>query len=184
MLAACPLILAGCRSLHVSGHDTVQTSWNSFHDAKSAFDRVQPGISKKSDLAHLGFDPYKNPNVRVLTYLDIQQRFLPNESVRFESLPSPVQHCLAARENSLAYEVDTRVIESRRHGNLFMDMLSFDRKTEKLGWSFQGLILLHGDQVVYKLWSGQPNIAQYSRERRPLGPLQELEGRVAIPVGW
>lgn len=183
-LALNALAVTGCSSLHVSENRIVQTPWESFDEAKSAYDEIVTGRSQRQDLARLGFDPYVNPNVKVLTYLDIQRMFLPNSSVKFEHLPSPVQDCLTGKEDSLAYEINAQMSNSRRHGNLLLDMLSFSRLTREIGWKFNALILICGDKVVYKLWSGQPRLVQFVEKRRPLGPLQELEGRIAIPIGW
>ncbi|MGV3757426.1 MAG: hypothetical protein ACO1QS_18765 [Verrucomicrobiota bacterium] len=47
---------------------------------------------------------------------------------------------------------------------------------QRVGWNFKALILVHDDQVVFKLWSGQPNTERHERKTRPLGPIQELEG--------
>jgi len=45
-------------------------------------------------------------------------------------------------------------------------------QTNTLGWQFDALIILQDDLVVYKLWSGKPNILLQEEERSPLGPLQ------------
>ena len=128
-----------------------------------------------AELRTLGFDPYANPNVRILNYLDIQNRFLPNQSVRWEDLPTPVRQSIEGKESSVAYELDLTVVNSQRYGNLALDMLAFNRKTHETGWNFKALILLNHDKVLYKLWSGQPNLDRYEQKKKPLGPLQELD---------
>lgn len=35
-------------------------------------------------------------------------------------------------------------------------MLAFNRKPHEAGWNFKALTLLKQDQIVYKLWLGQP----------------------------
>lgn len=182
MLLGLTVMTSGCASMFVSGRSSVQTGWQSFEAAHDAFKQVVPGTTRKDQLAALGFDPFVNPNVRVLSYLDVQNRFLPNTSIRLADLPEPVREFLAARERSLAYEVDVTVTRSKRHGNLFLDVFSFNRKTEETGWSFKALVLLNGEQVVYKLWSGQPRLLTFQQKKRPLGPLQELEASIVIPT--
>ena len=88
LTVATVLFTSGCGSLHPSGHSTAKSPWLDFASAKAAFDRIDPGRTTTEDLRTLGFDPYTNPNVRILNYLDIQNRFLPNQSVRMEDLPS------------------------------------------------------------------------------------------------
>ena len=43
------------------------------------------------------------------------------------------------------------------------------------GWNFKALILLNHDKVLYKLWSGQPNLDRTEQKKKPLGPLQEID---------
>ncbi len=172
----------GCGSLHPSGRSTAKSPWMDFASAKAAFDRVDPGRTTIADLRTLGFDPYTNPNVRILNYLDIQNRFLPNQSVRMESLPAPVRQSLDAKERSVAYELDLNVVNSQRYGNLFLDVFAFNRKTHETGWNFKALILLDNEKVLYKLWSGQPNVDRYEQKKRPLGPLQEINSAANISV--
>jgi hypothetical protein len=71
--------------------------------------------------------------------------------------------------------LDLTVVTSQRYGNLALDMLAFNRKTHETGWNFKALILLNHDKVLYKLWSGQPNLDRYEQKKKPLGPLQELD---------
>ena len=52
-----------------------------FEDAQAAFDRVIPHQTSVEDLRQMGFDPARTPNVRILTYLDLINRFLPNSLI-------------------------------------------------------------------------------------------------------
>ena len=183
LLGALAMFFAtGCASMHSSGHSAAKSPWPDFAAAKAAFDGITPGQTTIAELRTLGFDPYANPNVRILNYLDIQNRFLPNQSVRLEDLPAPVRQSLDGKESSVAYELDLTVVSSQRYGNLAMDMLAFNRKTHETGWNFKALILLNHDKVLYKLWSGQPNLDRYEQKKKPLGPLQEIEGTARTVV--
>jgi len=175
------VLSTSCRSLFSSGSTTVKSPWKTFTDAKAAFDQIVPGQTTTNELKALGFNPFTNPNVKILTYLDVMSRFLPNVSIRKEDLPRPVCDCLEAKDNCQAYEVDLTVTQSKRYGNLFLDMLAFNRKTRETGWNFNALIVLNHDQVVYKLWSGEPNLERFETKKKPLGPLQELDGAVRPP---
>jgi hypothetical protein len=168
------LLTAGCGSLHTSGRTTTKSPWPDFAAAKTAFDRIEPGRTTLAELRALGFDPYTNPNVRILNYLDIQNRFLPNPSIRVGDLPPPVRQSLDAQEQSVAYELDLTVTSSQRYGNLFLDVLAFNRKTHETGWNFKALVLLNHDTVLYKLWSGQPHVDRHEQKKKPLGPFQEI----------
>ena len=181
-LAALGLLAGGCSSMHTSGKNVPQSPWTDFAAAKTAFDQIVPGQTTPEALRALGFDPYVNPNVRILNYLDLQNRFLPQPSVRLEDLPGPVRQALAAKEQSLAYELDLTVLRTKRYGNLLLDMLAFNRKTHETGWNFKALIVLKQDQIVYKLWSGQPQVERHDQKKRPLGPFQELDGAAGFSV--
>ncbi|NBV23465.1 MAG: hypothetical protein EBS05_16290 [Proteobacteria bacterium] len=169
-------------SLHTSSQRAAKAVWPDFNGAKVAFDRIVPGQTTIAELRELGFDPYQNANVRVLNYLDIQNRFLPTPSIRMEDLPAPVRQSLDAKEQSLAYELDLTVLNAQRYGNLVLDMLAFNRKTHETGWSFKALILLNHDKVLYKLWSGQPHLDRLEQKKQPLGPFQDLEGVARFSV--
>lgn len=169
------LFAAGCASMHSSDHSVARSPWLDFAAAKAAFDAIAPGQTTLEELRTLGFDPYTNPNVRILNYLDIQNRFLPNQSIRLEDLPAPVRQSLDGKETSVAYELDLTVVNSQRYGNLVLDMLAFNRKTHETGWNFKALILLSPDRVLYKLWSGQPHLDRFDQKKKPLGPLQEID---------
>ena len=181
ILANLVVLTTGCRSLMSSGSKTVQSPWKNFAEARSSFDQIVPGQTTANELECLGFDPYSNSNVKILTYLDLLGRFLPNNSIQKSDLPKSVWDCLEKKEECQAYEVDLTVTRSKRYGNLFLDVLAFNRKTRETGWNFKALIVLNRGKVAYKLWAGEPNLETYERKTKPLGPLQELEGSIKAP---
>jgi hypothetical protein len=183
-LAACAALLltgAGCASVFPSGGHVDKSPWPTFDAAKAAFDQIELGADSSCELKNAGFDPFANPNVKILNYLDLMQRFLPNSSIRLEDLPAPVRECLKAQDRALGYELDVSVTRNQRHGNLAADIFRFNRRTHETGWQFKALVLVNDGTVVYKLWSGQPNIDRFDQKKRPLGPLQEIEVSVGIP---
>src|SRR6266496_1980153 len=174
-------LTTGCRSLFSSGSNTVKSPWKDFAEAKAAFDQIIPGQTTTNELERLGFNPFSSPNVRILTYLDVIGRFLPNNSIQKTDLPESVRDCLEAKDSCQAYELDLTVTRSKRYGNLFLDIFAFNRKTRETGWNFKALIVLNRGTVVYKLWSGEPRLERYETKKRPLVPLQELESTIHIP---
>ena len=180
LTALVPLI-TGCRSLFTSGSNLVRSPWKDFTEARATFEQILPGQTTTNELECLGYDPFSNANVRILTYLDVMSRFLPNNSIQKTDLPASVRECLEAKDNCQAYELDLTVTRSKRYGNLFLDIFAFNRKTRETGWNFKALIILNRGKVVYKLWSGEPNLERYETKKRPLGPLQELDGMLHVP---
>jgi hypothetical protein len=166
----------GCRNLFPSSQSIVISRWNNYAGVESAFQKITPHQSTVKDLQALGFDPKASPNIKILTYVDIIQTFMPNPGIQKEDLPVAVRECIEAKEKSSAYLVELQDIRGKRHGNLLLDIFGFKRMTHESGWKFKGLILINTDLVVYKLSSSEPQIAREEDLVRPLGPLQELDG--------
>jgi hypothetical protein len=166
---------AGCSSLLPSSQAVARSKWNSFQEAKADFDRIVPGLTATNDLAALGFDPATNPNVRILTYLDVIQRFMPHPSITQAQLDSSVRTFIEQRERGDAWEIEVNHTRSQRYGNAWLDVAGFVKKTHETGWGFKGLLLISEGRVVYKLFSGQPKLDRSEKRVRPLGPLQELD---------
>ena len=153
----------------------VVTPWNSFGDAKRAFDQIIPYQTKKNELEEFGFDPKVTPNIKILNYLDIIERFMPNQSITIEDLALGMQDCLSDQEQCIAYEIIIRKFNSQRFGNVFLDLFNFRRKTTVSGWEFRSLIVLKNSLVVYKLSSGTPKTDELHDAKNPLGPLQSSD---------
>ena len=144
----------------------------------TAYQKIQLHQTTTEDLRELGFDPYSTPNVKILSYLDLIQRFMPNNSIRPEDLDESLQACLRLREACLAYEAYPQHIHRKRMGSVLMDLLRFSRHTIETGWRFKAIIVIQENVAVYKIWSGEPIIDQESRENNPLGPLQDSGGSI------
>lgn len=170
------LVLCGCGSSLPKGEAKTQSQWQSFDEAKAAYDSIELYETTTADLANLGFDPYSAPNVRILSYLDIIQVFSPNDSVKPDDLPPSVRTCIQAREQCLAYEASPSVSSSKRVGNVVLDLLKFKRERIRTGWSFNALVVIDHDIVVYKIWSGMPIIDEQETRKNPLGPIQDSIG--------
>ncbi len=170
------LLLSSCGSSLPKGEMRTKSPWETFDEAKSAYDSIILNTTTTTDLKALGYDPYNTPNVRILSYLDILQKFNPNNSVKSEDLPPTVKACLDSREACLAYEASPNFSSSERVGNVVLDLLKFKRERVVTGWSFNALIVIDHGIVVYKIWNGQPMIDQKTLRKNPLGPLQNSVG--------
>lgn len=170
------LLLSSCGSSLPKGEMKTKSPWETFEQAKASYDNILLDRTTTADLQELGFDPYNTPNVRILSYLDILQRFNPNNSVKNEDLPPTVRGCLASREACLAYEASPSYSSSERVGNVVLDLLKFKRERVVTGWSFNALIVIDHSVVVYKIWNGVPMIDQKTTRKNPLGPLQNSAG--------
>ncbi|MDM8558605.1 hypothetical protein [Candidatus Parabeggiatoa sp. HSG14] len=168
------LMSTGCAGLLPSLEQTTKSPWRSFEEAKKSFDKIESQRTTKEELKKLGFDPFEVPNVELITYLELIERFMPNQSIRMEDLDEGVRSCLQARDVCQGYEIGPQMIDSKRYGNVFLDLFNFRRKTITTGWHFTALIVLKDGLVVHKVWGGSPNVSKFEDKRNPLGPLQDI----------
>ncbi|MDP2166902.1 MAG: hypothetical protein Q8J64_01065 [Thermodesulfovibrionales bacterium] len=175
LVAIIVFMTSGCSSLLPQARQTTRSPWETFDEAKAAYDRIIPYETTTAELRELGYDPFSTPNIKILTYLDIVERFMANPSIKKQDLDEGVQSCLELKNYCSAYEAAPQNITSKRYGNVLLDLFNFRRKTKESGWKFTALIVLVDRVVVYKLWGGNPIIDNYSEKKNPLGPLQETE---------
>ncbi len=170
---AAAALLAGCTELLPKSRTETASAWTSFDEARSAIERIVPYTTTKADLNRDGVDPYRNPNITLLTYSDVILRFPIGASVPSEKLDRGIRDCLYAGQACYGYAIAVRDIRHDRTANFWLDSLNFQRIVDTNGWSFNALILLVDGTVVYKLYGGQPLIKETEDNRQPLGPLQD-----------
>ena len=183
MFLALVLSTTGCKSLFPSDSKTTRSHWQNFDEAQAAFDKITPHKTSVEDLKTLGFDPSTTPNVKLLTYLDLIERFIPNESITLADLQPDVRACIESKDCCHAYALDLDIIRNKRYGNLALDIFGFKKNTRVTGWNFRALIIVKDDMVAYKIRSGEPNIERYEKKLKPLGPLQDLESIITKVPG-
>jgi len=166
--------VAACGSLLPETHATTQSPWHSFDEARKAVEKVAPMRSHRADLARLGFDPESSANVVLLNYADILRRFAPPAGNRPLSQDPGLQSCLAAASTCQGLEVVASGQHAERVGSFWADFLNFHRESHITGWSFNAIILMKGDLVVYRTWGGEPKIERNEDKQNPLGPIQDV----------
>jgi len=173
----------GCSCILPRTETRTKSQFASYEQVQAAFDAIVPYKTRTADLKVLGLEPSVSPNVKVLTYVEVIQHFMPNPAITKEDLHPAVRECIEAQENGHAYLVDLAEIRTKRYGNAFLDVFGFKRRTHETGWRFNGLILTTNGTVVYKLSSGEPSISNFEKRVKPLGPLQELDSAAASAAG-
>jgi hypothetical protein len=173
----------GCKSLFSSSSQRARTPWQNFAEAQTAYDRVIPHQTTLGELKSLGFDPHTTSNVKILTYLDLVQKFIPNSSISLQDLPPDVRDCIQSKDCCHAYELELDMTHNQRYGNLALDIFGFNRRTKTTGWTFKALVIIKDDVVAYKLRSGEPNVNRIEKKTKPLGPLQELDNVLTKAFG-
>jgi hypothetical protein len=170
------LMINSCASFFPSVQQTTQSPWKNFYEVKKGFDQITPNVTTSNDLKKLGFNPFETPNVKLLTYLDLLEKFMPNPSITLNDIDPGVKSCLEARDHCFGYEATPSNLHSKRYGNLFLDLLNFKRKKRTSGWKFNALIVLKKNLVVHKVWGGDPKVSEFEYKKNPLGPFQDIGG--------
>jgi hypothetical protein len=180
LVAACAaLLVAGCAGLLPKSRSEVSSGWNSFEEARAAIEAIAPGRTTAAELRALGIDPYASPNVQLLTFSDIALRFPLN--LPPERLDQGLRQCLEAGKACSGYSISVRDVKRDRVGGFWQDTLGFKRVVDVSGWSFNALVLVVDERVVYTLYGGQPNLREQEVTRQPLGPAQNFGE--SLPLG-
>lgn len=174
LVAGVMVVSSGCASLLPEAKQQTQTPWRTYEDARAMFENVIPGKTQRSDLKALGVDPGQTPNVSILGHADMLRRLLPTSSFDIAILDPGLRECLTPERPCFAYQIEQIFLDRHRYGNFWLDFFNFKRQVNVSGWQFDAIFVIKDETVVYKHWSGKPNLHQKEEERSPLGPLQGL----------
>jgi hypothetical protein len=179
IIASC--LVSACGNLLPQKHERPELPWNSFEDMKHVYDLVLPHTSTVDYLHEQEINPYKTPNISIVSHLDIQQRFIPNAAVRTEDVAPEILECIRHAARCYGYALSVEVEKTERVGNLALDLMNFRKTTETTGWRFDALFVIDQssgqDTVVYKVWRGDPQIYTTEKKKNPLGPFNKGDVR-------
>lgn len=178
---ALAVALSGCQALLPTASTRTPFGWSSYAEAARALEQIVPYKTGRAELHVLGFDSTDNPAVTILNFADIAQRFPATAALSSDEIDRGLRDCLKAGRRCTGYAISVRQVGRKRIGNFWLDTFNFRRDSEITGWSFNALIVLVDDVVVYTLSGGQPAIREYETVRNPLGPLQSLGDAVRPP---
>lgn len=181
LAAGLALALAGCQALLPTATSRTPFGWSTYAEAASALEKVVPYKTRRAELHALGFDPTDNPAITILNFADIAQRFPATAALSSDELDRGLRDCLQAGRRCTGYSINVKQVRRKRIGSFWLDTFNFRRQSETTGWSFNALIVLVDDVVVYALAGGQPAIREYETVRNPLGPLQSLGDSIRPP---
>jgi hypothetical protein len=173
-----PLCVSACASLLPKANIDSQAPWRTYAEAESLYQKIIPSQTRVADLKLVKIDA-DTPNVTLLNHVDLLRRFATSAAIGAETLDEKLRACLAARHRCTAYELEETHTERKRVGNFWLDFFNFQKQVDVSGWRFNALIVMQDDLVVYKLWTGKPNIHELENERNPLGPLQGVGDSLA-----
>lgn len=167
-------LLSACASLLPTSQDKSVQPWKSFEEAKASYDRIEPFVTDLEAVRALGFDPLKTPNMQILNHAQVVHAVVPAPIQDNGIVPPGILVCIKAQDACQGFFMEPNRINKNRVGNFLLDFMNFRRETLTTGWKFGALIVVVEDKVVYKQWSGTPNIVEESVQKNPLGPLQGL----------
>ena len=179
-------ILVGCGGLGLlpSKSEMKNTSFKSYQDVEAAYAQITPGHTKPNDLLLIGFDASDSPNMEVLSYLGVIERFIPRNSIRFDNLDPIVQQCIEARDRCTGYVFHPERLHKERLGNWFLDVLGFQRTTVELWLVGRHRAARDGRTRGLQGDVGPPAHRGLPSQRAALGPFQDLtRHRAAHGVG-
>ena len=172
MIAGVVIVSTGCASLLPEAKQETQTPWRTYADAQAMYEKVIPGTTRLAELKALGVDPAQTSNVSYLGHADMLRRLLPTSSFDIGILAPGLRECMTSDRPCFAYEIEQISLDRQRYGSFWLDFFNFKRQVNVSGWQFDAIFVIKDDTVVYKHWSGKPNLHQKEEERSPLGPLQ------------
>jgi hypothetical protein len=145
--------LAGCGGLLPDQQLQAATPFQTYDQVVDSFSQIVPGMTNAQDLPNLGFDP-KTANVDVLSYVDIETRFMQVPGLSWDQLDPVVRACIRAEAYCTGFVFHPAHTANKRLGALVPDLLGFARITRSSRWSADVTLLVMNGRVVHKVFSG------------------------------
>lgn len=171
-------MLAGCSAV-LPHESNIDSRFQSYDQLVEAYGKIDTSRTRLAELSGLGFDPRTTPNIKVLSYVEIIDRFVPSDAMTLERVPPAVRTCIEVQDRCSAYVYRLQHSETRHNGYVVPDLIGIERDTTKVGWSAEIALLVRDDRVVYKVMVGQPYLENRHDKTQPLGPLQDL-GKIMV----
>lgn len=171
------LAVVGCGALTLLPRqpDSSATEIKSLKELASAYARVLPGQTRASQLAALGFDT-STPNVQMLSYLGVMERYMTGASTNFDRLDAALQNCIETRDRCTAFVFKPG--DQARGGGMFAS-LGFGANAA--GRAVEVTLLVQNGRVAYKMMTGLP---EAPAPRRVATPVLPRAATAAMPVAY
>lgn len=108
----------------------------------------------------------------VIPYPNIVARLAPYAGVPVEQLEPGIRACIQAQTRCTGYLFRFQKEDRQRVGNFFADFLNVRRVTHTTGWSFDAIVVVRDELVLFRNVGGEPRVERFERHTNPLGPLQ------------
>ena len=105
--------LSGCGSLLPSERAEVQSPFIDYLDAEMRYSQAVNGMTSRSELFSLGFDPLTQGNGKMLSFIDVRLMFVqPNIPINY--LPDGLVRCLEAKDRCVGYAFEFTKTDTQR----------------------------------------------------------------------
>ncbi len=164
--------LAGCASLLPTSKVEMKMPWQNYAEAKATFDRIIVQLTTIDELSAMAINADVTSNIVSLNHTDLLRRLANVPLLDPGMLDDALRACLIKRQQCTGLEIGQTHNERERIGRFWLDVLGFRQETSVTGWRLNAVIVLDESVVIFKVWSGRPNIRKPEEERSPLAPLQ------------
>jgi hypothetical protein len=129
-------VLTECTALLPKSDSGVKDRWDSFESARATFELIVPYKTSSKEMVQMGYDPFSNSIVTILTYAGVIRRLIPPTTIDTMKVNRDIIECVPAQELCQVYEIDLKQLRRKRSGNFWLDFMNFRRKTEVSGRRF------------------------------------------------
>ena len=171
LLGSC-LLAASCTTLLPTSRTETVSVWENYDAAVASMALITPYRSNRDFVHSHGLDPRNNPNITVLHFADVLQRFAAATLIKPDDVDRGIRDCLEAGKRCSGYAISVEKLHRDRIGNFWLDTFNFKQETVTTGWRVDVLLVFVDDALVYQLVGGRPTINEVDVHRNPLGPLQ------------
>lgn len=157
--------------------DGAQSKILTGRDLLVAYGRIQPGLTRASQLARYGLDSAA-VNTQALSYLGVMERFMPHDSVAFDRLDAGVRDCIDARDRCTALVF--RASDPARTGTAHGIFSTFGLGARAAVETPQVTLLIRNGRVAFKTMSGVA--AMTGVRSATIQPVSRNIGAAPIPI--
>lgn len=169
----CPLMFGACGfkgpNVLPSSEVTVTSKWNTLESIDQVYEKISLG-SNSEELKVMGVDA-NTPNLKVLGKRTTIEYLTPNKKEVDQEI---IRSCQESKD-CYAFLITSSKKSSKRIGNPVKDVMSFERITRETGWYIEAMFVFVDGKLVFKARDKEANIEIIKKEKRPLGPLQNLD---------
>ena len=158
--------------------DVAQSKTLTGRDLVAAYARIQPGLTRASQLARLGLDTGA-ANTQLLSYLGVMERFMPRDSVAFDRLDVAVRDCIDARDRCTALVFRSSDPAGGAIARGFLSTFGLDAAAA--ADTPRVTLLIRNGRVAFKMMSGLA-APRGTRSAMIAAPSPNVIGDVPIPI--